>query len=211
MHDVGTGGSGYDVQSASRIKICGITAVDDARFVENAGADAVGVVLCSDSPRAVEIETAREIFSSLGPFIAKVVVTHTRSPSDLLDILALRPTAIQLYHDLTIPKDSGVLTIRVVKRDGRVPTDCACLCVDESMGSGRAYDPLFAREIVRVSSVPVMLSGGLSPENLRTAIATVRPYAVDICSGVEERPGRKDRRRVLQCIQISRGSPEFGI
>jgi phosphoribosylanthranilate isomerase len=190
------------------VKICGITTVEDALFVERAGGDAVGVVLCSDSPRAVEIETAHEIFSSLGPFIAKVAVTHTQSPRELRDILRIHPTAIQLYHDLEIPPSSGVSTIRVVKKGGPIPADCACVCVDESMGTGRAYDPMFARDVVCRSPLPVMLSGGLSPENLGTAIMTVKPYAVDICSGVEERPGRKDRRRVVRCIQESRGYPK---
>jgi len=211
MFDDGTDSAVYNRYSICRVKICGITAVEDALFAERAGADAVGVVLCSDSPRAVEIEAAHEIFSSLGPFITKVAVTHTQSPQELGEILRLHPTAIQLYHDLTIPPASGVLTIRVARRGEPIPADCACVCVDESMGTGRAYDPLFVRDVVRQSSVPVMLSGGLSPENLRTAIETVRPHAVDICSGVEERPGRKDWRRVLQCIQESRGCPKYSI
>jgi phosphoribosylanthranilate isomerase len=141
-------GSDHDAPSRVRVKICGITTVEDALFVERAGGDAVGVVLCSDSPRAIDLGVAHEIFSSLGPFIAKVAVTHTRSPEDLEDILRIHPTAIQLYHDLVIPPDFGVVAIRVARRGEPIPSDCACICVDESMGSGRPYDPLFAREIV---------------------------------------------------------------
>ena len=83
-----------------RIKICGITRPEDARFAEHAGADAIGVVVFSGgvSRRVVPVERAREIFDSVGPFTTTVAVSHTKSRKDLEQMLALHPDAIQISH-----------------------------------------------------------------------------------------------------------------
>ena len=88
-----------------RVKICGITRGDDARFAENAGADAIGVVMFSTaSPRSVPESRAREIFDALGPFVTRVIVTHTQSEHNLKRILALRPDAIQVSTRLSLKR-----------------------------------------------------------------------------------------------------------
>jgi len=189
-----------------RVKICGITTIGDALHAEGAGADAVGVILFSDSPRCVSPERAHEIFRSLGPFITTVAVTHTRSLRDLNRVIALRPCAIQISHSFDFSVRPQARVLRVVKSGDPLPDDADALVVDQSGGTGMPYDPDFASDVVRCSPVPVILAGGLNPENVAGAIRAVRPYAVDVASGVEIRPGIKDPSRVTAFIQTSRGA-----
>ena len=189
-----------------RVKICGITRVEDALHAERAGADAIGVILFSDSPRCVAPGRAEEIFGSVGPFITTVAVTHTESRRDLDRILALGPGAIQISHPFPLPEMPGPRILRVVKPGEPLPGEADALVVDQSMGSGTLFDPDFAREMIRRSPVPVILAGGLTPGNVAEAIRAVRPYAVDVASGVESGPGIKDPARVTAFIGAARGA-----
>jgi phosphoribosylanthranilate isomerase len=201
-------------ESVVRVKICGITKMSDALYAERAGADAIGMVVCSDSLRNITLGEAAEIIGALGPFTSTVCVTHTSSTDELESILALRPSAVQISHPFPLPEDGSVKVIRVVQPgdnlirvvqpDGDRRADCDAVIVDGSRGTGRAFDPVFARTVVEQASVPVILAGGLSPANVRKAIALVRPYAVDVCSGVEASPGIKDGERVAAFIEASR-------
>jgi len=189
-----------------RVKICGITRPEDARFAEKEGADAIGVVLFSGpvSPRNIGEERAREIFGAVGPFITKVAVSHTESEDELQRILALRPDAIQISHPFTFDRDLGVAVIRVIGRGDPLPDDCDAIIVDDSHGKGREFEPGYARDAVRRSKVPVILAGGLTPENVVQAARDVRPYAVDVASGVEQSPGVKDPEKVRAFIAACR-------
>ncbi|MGA2934677.1 MAG: phosphoribosylanthranilate isomerase [Methanomicrobiales archaeon] len=187
-----------------RVKICGITRVEDALHAEREGADAIGVILFSDSPRCVNPGRAQEIFGSVGPFTTTVAVTHTRSRRDLNRIIALRPAAIQISHPFNFPKRPPVRVLRVVAPGDPLPEEADALVVDGSGGTGRPYDPGFARDVVQRSRVPVVLAGGLNPENVEGAIQAVLPYAVDVASGVEIRPGIKDPSRVTEFIRAAR-------
>lgn len=194
-----------------RVKICGVTRVGDAVAAEEAGADAVGVVMYSASPRSVGPEEAEKIFAALGPFTARVVVTHTTSKADLDLVLALHPTAVQISHPHEVPPDSGVRVIRVV---GGVPLpdlDADAYIVDGSRGTGRPFDAGAVRAVMQASSVPVVLAGGLDPGNVRAAVETFHPYAVDVCSGVERVPGVKDHALIRAFVAAARGLfPETG-
>jgi phosphoribosylanthranilate isomerase len=189
-----------------RVKICGITTAEDAVRALDAGADAIGVILFSDSPRCITPERAAEIFSAAGPFITTVAVTHTTSRKELNRILALRPAAIQVSHPFSFPARPGAKVLRVVGPGTVIPADADALVADQSMGTGTLYDAGFAGELVRTSPVPVILAGGLTPENVAGAIRSVRPYAVDVASGVEVRPGIKDPARVADFIRAARGA-----
>jgi phosphoribosylanthranilate isomerase len=189
-----------------KVKICGITTAEDARQAEGAGADAIGVILFSDSPRCVNPGRAEEIFSSVGPFTTTVAVTHTKSRRDLNRILALRPAAVQISHPFSFPVQPHATVIRVVGPGTTIPADAGALVLDQSMGTGTPYDPGFARDLVRRSPVPVILAGGLTPGNVAEAVRSVRPYAVDVASGVEARPGVKDPSRVTAFIRAARGA-----
>jgi phosphoribosylanthranilate isomerase len=189
-----------------RVKICGITRAGDALHAEREGADAIGVILFSDSPRCVTPGRAQEIFGSVGPFTTTVAVTHTKSRRNLNRIVALRPAAIQISHPFKFPESPPVRILRVVKPGDPLPEDGDAIVVDGSSGTGRPYDLAFARDVVTRSRVPVILAGGLTPENVAGAIESVRPYAVDVASGVEIRPGIKDPSRVTEFIRASRGA-----
>jgi len=189
-----------------RVKICGITRPEDATYAENAGADAIGVVVFSGgvSRRVVSPEKAREIFEAVGPFTTRVAVSHTKSRDDLDQMIALHPDAIQISHPFTFKEDPGVRVIRVIGRGDPLPDDCDAVIVDDSHGKGRDFDPGYARDTVVRSSVPVILAGGLTPENVGEAIRRVRPYAADVASGVEISPGIKDHAKVKAFIDACR-------
>ena len=187
-----------------RIKICGITRPDDARFAEQEGADAIGVVLFSDSKRSVSTGRAQEIFSSVGPFTTTVAVTHTASEEDLARIIALKPDAIQISFPFVFREDPKVRVIRVIGRNDPLPEDCDAVIVDDSHGGGRSFDLTYAQETVKRSDIPVILAGGLTPENVAEAIRRVRPYAVDVATGVEESPGIKDQEKIRAFIAACR-------
>ena len=189
-----------------RIKICGITRPEDARFAGEAGADAIGVVVFSGgvSRRVVSPERAREIFDSVGPFTARVAVSHTSSWEDLEQMLALRPDAIQISHPFVFREDPGARVIRVIGRGDPLPEDCDAIIVDDSHGKGRHYDPAYARTAAGQSRVPVILAGGLTVENVGDAIRQIRPYAVDVASGVEVSPGIKDHGKIQAFIAACR-------
>jgi phosphoribosylanthranilate isomerase len=189
-----------------RVKICGITRTEDARFAQQQGADAIGVVVFSGgvSRRVVGEEKAREIFDAVGPFTTTVAVSHTKSEDELEAMIALRPHAIQISHPFRFNEDPGVAVIRVIGRGDPLPEDCDAIIVDDSHGKGRDFDPSYARDTVKRSSVPVILAGGLTPENVSEAIRRIRPYAVDVASGVEESPGIKDPEKVRAFITACR-------
>lgn len=191
-----------------RVKVCGITRPEDAQFAEQHGADAIGVVVFSDgiSPRVVGEERAREIFDAVGPFITTVAVSHTTSEEELSRMIALRPHAIQISHPFRFEEDPGVAVIRVIGRGNPLPGDCDAIIVDDSHGRGREFDPSYACDIVKRSTVPVILAGGLTPENVGLAIQRVRPYAADVASGVELSPGIKDPKKVRAFIAACRSA-----
>lgn len=189
-----------------RIKICGITRPEDARFAEQQGADAIGVVVFSGgvSQREIGEDKARGIFEAVGPFTTTVAVSHTKSEKELRRMIALGPDAIQISHAFRFEKDPGVRIIRVIGRGDSLPDDCDAIIVDDSHGKGRDFDPVYARETVERSKIPVILAGGLTPDNVRNAVRRVRPYAVDVASGVEVSPGIKDPEKVRAFISACR-------
>ena len=185
------------------MKICGITSVEDAQWAEACGADAIGVVLYSESPRNTDLIQAAHIFASVGPFVTTVAVTHTHSRKDLESILRLRPMAIQISHPFEI--HTPVKVIRVMQTGDPLPEECDAIVLDSSHGSGKLFEPEFARLTVEHSPLPVILAGGLTPGNVARAITVVRPYAVDVSSGVESRPGVKDQEKVRAFITAAKG------
>jgi len=190
-----------------RIKCCGITRPEDARYAEACGADAIGVVMFSPtSKRSVTPARAREIFDAVGPFTTTVAVTHTKSLEDLKQVLALQPDAIQISHPFVFREKPVVRVIRVIGRNDPLPKDCDAIIVDDSHGSGKNFELSHARNVVQRSGLPVILAGGLTPENVADAIRQVHPYAVDVASGIETAPGIKDHRKIAAFIAAARKS-----
>lgn len=164
------------------------------------------MVLFSQSPRSVSPEKAKEIFDALGPGVLKVAVSHTRSKGEMEMIVGeVAPDAVQVFDpDL---RDLGcVKVIRAIGPGDPVPDDADALIIDTSHGKGKLYDEEFARKLVGSTNIPVILAGGLSPSNVADAIEKVRPFAVDVASGVEASPGKKDYDKVREFIRIAKGA-----
>jgi phosphoribosylanthranilate isomerase len=125
---------------------------------------------------------------------------------DLEDMLSLSPTAIQISQPLHLPVSSRVKIIRVIEPGMPVPgpQNTDAIIVDASQGKGKRYDPGYARDIMSRTDLPVILAGGLNPDNVAEAVRTIRPYAVDVASGTEISPGIKDPEKVRVFIQNAR-------
>ena len=204
-----------------RIKICGVTNPDDARMVADAGADAVGLNFYSQSPRYVTAPEAAAIVRALPPFVSPIGVfvgMPMRQVCAIAYQLGLR--GVQTYDDeppledpfpfAHVPayrvKDAAGLDhvrwfVATAKSLGREP---AAVLIDSHVdgqlgGTGEkapweiltGFDP----------GVRVILAGGLTPENVAEAIAMVRPWGVDVASGVESTPGRKDYAKVAEFVR----------
>ena len=213
-----------------RIKICGITNVDDALAVARAGADAVGLNFYARSPRYITPDVARTIVQTLPAGIVKVGL-FVDTPADqvcrLFDDLQL--DLIQLHGDQP-PEFLAQLGNRPAMRAFRVGPEglqpvtaylirCCELAtlpklvmIDSLMageygGTGKVADWSVAQGYAATSDVPpLVLAGGLAPENVAEAIRTVRPAAVDVASGVESQPGRKDPVALGRFIEAARGA-----
>ena len=204
--------------SAVRVKVCGLTEEDDLRTAVEAGADAVGIVsdVPVETPREVSPERARELAEAVPPFVTSVLVTMPDSAAGGAELAErVGADAVQVHGDLppeavgrlreafdgdlllaadhaTAPEYAGVV-------DGLVVDT-----VDEAGagGTGETHDWARTREVVRDLDVPVVLAGGLTPSNVAEAARTVRPFAVDVASGVEgEVPGRKDHDAVRAFVR----------
>lgn len=208
----------------TRIKICGITQLTDAAAIE-AGADALGFVF-ADSPRRITPGAARDIIRQIPPFVQTVgvFVVDEESAEERDRIERTADTCglgvIQLHcgysaHLTRALRDRRlVLGARVRDRASleEIPgiEDAAGLLLDTHVegvagGTGRTFDWSLAVEAKKLGK-PVILSGGLTPENVAQAIETAHPYAVDVSSGVESSPGRKDPERVREFIERARST-----
>jgi indole-3-glycerol phosphate synthase len=211
---------------ASRVavKICGITTVEDGLLAAREGADAIGLVFWPDSRRAVDLATARAIAEALPPFIPRVGVFVNPTATEIeraVDAVGL--DVVQLHGEET-PEFCRGIERRVVKavrvgagfdaRDAlRFEGVAGGLLLDTRVdeasagrgGTGRAFDWALARE-VREKARYLVLAGGLTPENVGRAVASVRPDAVDVSSGVESSPGRKDPERVRAFVRAVRAA-----
>lgn len=203
-----------------KVKICGITNLEDARAAVEAGADALGFVFYRDSPRYVEPEIARRIVAQLPPFVLPVGVFVNEEAKKIRDLMDHCGLALaQLHGDETAIycEALGRPVLRAIRLRGR--RDFLALAeyqgragvrgfvVDtfsETLygGTGRAADWTLAAEAARAARI--LLAGGLTPENVREAVGTVRPYGVDVSSGVEAAPGKKDPAKMEAFIRRAR-------
>jgi phosphoribosylanthranilate isomerase len=197
------------VNRRTRIKVCGLTSAADAAEAVRAGADALGVVF-ADSPRQVTLEQAEEIFRNIPPYVARVGV-FVDAPADFVDraVDVAGLTTVQ-YHGSESPDDCAAAPAPVVKSfkvgtefDSRVTEPfrgtVAAVLLDTyhpqlDGGTGTAFDWQSITDLPEWA--PFVLAGGLNPANVGAGIQILRPYAVDVSSGVEERPGAKDRQRL---------------
>lgn len=200
----------------TRVKICGITTAEDAADAVEAGADALGFVFVPGTPRAVPPEAVARIVATLPPFIATVGVFVNRPLQEILEIAAgCCLQAIQLHGEepaevaRSIPV-KVIKAVRVKDAESLRPLETypahAFLLDTFVEGKPGGTGRVLPWELAAQAKVParIILSGGLRPDNVDQAIRLVRPYAVDVSSGVEMRPGRKDRQKVREFIAAVR-------
>ena len=201
------------------IKICGITNVHDALAAVAAGADALGFNFYKPSPRYVTPQTAREIVAKLPVSVLTVGVFVNEESQSVRNIAnEANVAALQLHGDESpeycreLGKDRYVIKTFAVANDFDVQrirlyrVEAIMLDTKHNSlrgGTGRVFDWSVAKEVN--DFVPkLFLAGGLSPENIEEAVATVRPYAIDACSALEDEPGRKNHERMRAFVEIAR-------
>ncbi len=206
--------------SVVKVKVCGITNLEDAQAAVEAGADALGFVCYRKSPRFVAAEVIRAIVSELPPFVLPVGVfvnEEQKVVRDLLDRCGL--VLAQLHGDETaayceslgrpvlkairLQSRSGFLALAEFKGRALVRGFLVDAFSDAAYGgTGHRVDWNLAAEASQLGRV--ILAGGLTPENVGEAIKIVRPYGVDVSSGVEANPGRKDHAKVRAFIKAAK-------
>lgn len=201
----------------TRVKICGVTNVADALAAAEAGADMIGLMFYEHSPRHVSIATAAEISRALPPFVLRVGVFV--DPQEALVTRAIGDcnlTLLQFHGDE--PSDFctqfGLMTVKALRvRDAQSLDQLANFQTDAFLldahsksglgGTGEKFNWDLAVEAQKFGK-PIFLAGGLTPENVADAVKQVRPFAVDVSSGVESAPGIKDHAKVRAFIEAVR-------
>lgn len=203
--------------NTTRVKICGITSVADAQTAVNAGAEAIGLVFYAPSPRAVTIEQAREIAASVGPFVTVVGLFVNADESYVRDVLANVGLHLLQFHGDESPEFCESFHRPYMKAIRMRPeldlTDAldkyasaTAILLDAYRpgvpgGTGETFD---WQRVPKQSLRPIVLAGGLTPENVASAIQATHVYGVDVSGGVESAPGKKDSQKVEQFIYNAR-------
>lgn len=189
-----------------RVKVCGIRTYEDAALCLDEGVDGLGFNFYSRSPRFISAAEARSILKRLPPLVTAIGLFVNSPISEVVEIaLAAGIQVLQLHGDETPEYCSHlgdwplIKAIRVDTTTRHCDYPVAGLLLDSKDpvlfgGTGKSFDWSAAAAIA--SDKPIILAGGLHSGNVREAILTVRPYAVDVCSGVESEPGKKDGRRL---------------
>jgi phosphoribosylanthranilate isomerase len=201
----------------TRVKICGITRIEDAIAAAQAGADAIGFVFDPKSPRHVHPDQALKITRALPPFITTVGLFVNPAPDTVEGVLGHVPLDLIQFHGNEKPEQcrryhrSYIKAIHMkpdvdLREMARLYGDAAGLLLDTYVadvagGSGQAFD---WNRIPPDLGKPVILAGGLTPENVAGAVRKVRPFAVDVSSGVEQSKGIKDANKISAFIEAVR-------
>jgi len=199
------------VQFRVRTKVCGITSSADADMAVAAGADAIGLVFYAGSKRCVEVEQARRICAALPPFVTRVGLFVNESGTDIQKIVSTCGLDVAQLHGDEEPEACSIPGVRVIKalrlRENSDVSICDAYAAagvegflldawveDAYGGTGICAPWEIAARFARIHRV--ILAGGLTPDNVAAAIERVRPYAVDVSSGVEQSAGIKDEIKV---------------
>lgn len=200
-----------------KVKICGITNLDDALQAVDAGADALGFVFYDLSPRCITFEAAERIIGKLPPYVVTSGV-FVNNPASFIDSAVERCgiNVVQLHGDETPTFCAGIR--HTVVKAFRIRNVASIESIRNYSVAGYlldAYVPgsyggtglTFNWETAKVAKQfgPVILAGGLRPDNARLAVETVEPYALDVSSGVEAAPGKKDHAKVSEFIRLAKG------
>jgi phosphoribosylanthranilate isomerase len=209
------------VKNIPKVKICGMTQVKDAVYSVEQGADAVGFIFYNKSPRFITMKGAREIITRLPPFVDTVGVFVDESVERINRIAEFCGLDLVQLHGKESPSFCKKIRRRVIKafrvKDlksirnlEKYPVSGFLLdTFSEKLhgGTGKAFDWNLALPAKKFG--PVILAGGLTPRNVRQAINQVRPYGVDVCSGVEKEPGTKDPEKVRMFLENIRSGSKL--
>lgn len=201
-----------------RVKICGITNLDDAIAASDAGADALGFVFYKASPRYIDPIKAGEIIKRLPPFVKSVGVFVDENESEVRRIIDLTGIDLLQLHGDELPEFCDLFGRPVVKAVRIKDKDSISILAEYNVsaflldshsetaygGTGKGFDLDIAIEAKRYGRV--ILSGGLTPDNIRGAVEKVRPYAVDVSSGVEASRGKKDHEKMRLFIKRAKST-----
>jgi len=199
--------------SSVRVKICGLRRIQDVTAAIHAGADALGFVFVSASQRFVDPDAAAALCKRVPAFVSRVGLFLDQEAEYVLEVLQRVPLSLLQFHgseSAAFCRQFGRPYIKAVSLDSKNPvasaeavyTDAAGILVDSHQtgglgGTGRQAD--WSR--ISAGQLPLILAGGLHPGNVRRAIEAVRPWAVDVSSGVETAPGVKDPEAVRRFIE----------
>ncbi len=195
----------------TRVKICGVTRPEDALLAAAYGADAIGVVFYAKSPRGVDVVQAQRIVASLPPFVSAVGLFVDAPPEEVEGILKVLPLDVLQFHGREPPeycRQFGRPYIKAIPGEGDIRDyaetyrEASALLLDshafgEAGGTGKPFAWSRPPEVGK----PLILAGGLNPENVAEAIERVRPYGVDVSSGVEARKGVKDSQKMAAFME----------
>ena len=200
-----------------QVKICGLTTVDDAARCVELGADALGLNFWAGSPRSTDLRTAQRIVEAVGEEATLVAVFVDAGPEEIREVLQQSGIAWAQLHGAEPPelvesllptayKAIGVKDGSAIELARGYPGEH--LLLDASVpgmpgGTGRTFDWAIAAEVAKERKLT--LAGGLNPDNVAEAVRVVRPYRVDVASGVESAPGKKDPERVRAFIEAAKG------
>jgi phosphoribosylanthranilate isomerase len=207
--------------NAVRVKICGITRKEDLDAAAEAGADAVGFVVgVASSPRNLSLSDAEKLIRQVPPFVKSVLVTVPASLEDLVETCeVLNPDAVQIHGANLFgafrEQLPNTLLLGAVKANPRDAVDnaakaaemCDAVLLDSFDngrygGTGIVHDWELSKKVKQViHPKPLILAGGLTPENVAEAVRAVEPYAVDVSSGVERQLGIKDHKKIIKFIK----------
>jgi phosphoribosylanthranilate isomerase len=205
-----------------RVKICGITRAEDLAVATSAGADAVGFVVgVPSSPRNIPVEKAEKLIERVPVFAQSVLVTVPTSVAELLKIHEkVSPDAVQIHGDLLdasafrekLPDTSLIVAVSANPIEALEVASKASKASDAILldtfargrygGTGIVNDWELSKRVRQaIHPKPLILAGGLDPDNVREAVRVVRPYAVDVSSGVELQSGIKDPSKIIAFIK----------
>ncbi len=200
--------------SKPKVKICGITSIEDAIMAANCGANAIGFIFYNDSPRSISASAAKSIVTTFPAFLSSVALFVDPSPEHVNEIIEqVKPDILQFHGNESAKfceqfRRPYIKALRVHKN-----MDLIQSCSHYSQSRGILLDShvegsmggsgvTFNWGIIPNNlAAPVILAGGLNPDNIRLAIKDVRPWAIDVCTGVEESPGVKDSSKMLAFFQ----------
>ena len=198
----------------TRVKICGITRPEDGLVAARCGADAIGLVFYGPSPRSVDLDGARAIVAALPAFVTVTALFVDPAAEEVRAVLGAVPVDLLQFHGdepASFCRSFGRRYIKAVRMREDIDLAVSAQAYDDSAGllldafredvaggTGERFD--WAR-IPKDLPLPVVLAGGLDPANIAEAIRTVRPWGVDVSSGVERGKGIKDARKIEQFIR----------